>query len=1379
MDERSVHDGTLVSSLLLWLNSPTYREELQYVEIHPELCSPQAETILEQLLVRYHGQDEAQMIYEHLLMLRDMQTRIAQSNYQQAIRETYINWGGGFLLDLPVWLEEVLQQERQLHQQGRPDQTALARTTLWRDAHRQALQEQVTLEIIAEILVKCSASLQDIRGIHKPDAVDECIAYQEIALQTYTQERYPTQWAKVQHHLGNAFSTRNYGERAENLEHAIQAFEASLAVYTPVTSPEEWATTQYSLATAYAQRIRGNRRENIEKAIAACEAAFTIRTREAFPFDWAITQNNLAIAYRYRIAGSRGENLDRAIVASEAALTVLTLETSPLEWAIIQNNLGAVYTERINGDRGENLEHAIAAYEAAITVYTHDAFPVEWATTQNNLAWTFIERIYGDRAENLERARIASEAALMILTPERYPIPWSSAQNNLAYAYTDRIRGERAENVEHAIKAYEAMLTVRTRETFPIEWARTQNNLASAYLLRIHGNRAENVELALTGFNAALLVRTPDAFPIEWATIQNNLSITYRLRMRGQRAANLEQALMTAEAALTVRTREALPIEWATTQNNLGAIYSARIQGDKGENVDCAIAAYEAALTVRTREAFPIEWAEIQNNLASAYGARMVGDKTEHLEQAVAAYEAALSVRTREDFPLDHRDTSLNLAWLASQDLAAHARAKMDASQYQAALVLAHRAYAQARLAQQDLAWIATTAHGKALARGDKFPVQQMYTRDAWVLWSMGRTREAVMVLEEGRAQALAESIATAGADLHELCEEHAHEFAAARVTLQEAITRNAPAIVRVARDNFLQIRTAIQRHCQPHFLEGSLDYAHLAEAATDRSLVYLSATEHGCLVLAISPDGGEPQALLLPEITGSRINDWLTRPDDKRTIVGGYLFALQHRTPELLERWLMYETYESEKVHQLLAVPFSELPAVIDPIFVSLRAAAINLLAAWRADERSLAEQPGELQLERLQSVQARLNMSLEELLQHAEYRQIFLQELAWFVTHQEVSLTLEQMGTLLIQPLRAWLDDQGWYGEERRIALIPCGELSILPLNAAWVKNPATGERVPFQETCELTYQASGQSLRDACIRGAKLPSAGPLLVVADPQPTKQVKLEWAEVEGVTLGALAYKSGRLACDPLIGEDALLGKVKRTIEQVGRDHPGALAFLATHGHADSHDPNDTYLLLANDQRLTLAELQRGRLLEGYREINAEGCVTGVGDLERAPDEILSFAGGLLQAGAAAALATQWHVSDRTTFLVMLQRMRLMLGDPLLSPARALRRAIHWLRTATWEDLDELARENPYRLQPLYADNRHMPDHLRGILPSFQGTLGVEREQESFQETLRSPATDLYAKLAHPARFQVVRDSDQPYPFAHPFYWGAFVVYGW
>jgi len=164
-----------------------------------------------------------------------------------------------------------------------------------------------------------------------------------------------------------------------------------LTVYTPEAYPGDWAITKHNLGIAYSDRVLGNRAENIEAAIEAYKAVLTVWRREAFPQQWATIQNNLGVAYQDRIEGSRAENLEAAIEAFEAALAVYTRESYPYDWAELQTNLGRAYQGRILGRREENLEAAIKAYEAASTFIMRDTYPHYSLVLSRRLADIWIE----------------------------------------------------------------------------------------------------------------------------------------------------------------------------------------------------------------------------------------------------------------------------------------------------------------------------------------------------------------------------------------------------------------------------------------------------------------------------------------------------------------------------------------------------------------------------------------------------------------------------------------------------------------------------------------------------------------------------------------------------------------------------------------------------------------------------------------------------------------------------------------------------------------------------------------------------------------------------------------------------------------------------
>jgi tetratricopeptide (TPR) repeat protein len=366
------------------------------------------------------------------------------------------------------------------------------------------------------------------------------------------------------------------GNRMLNLELGIVACHLAVNVYTHQTFPENWAVTQNNLGSAYRTRIRGEQAENLENAIAAYELALQVYTHEAFPEEWAATQNNLGVAYFDRLRGERAENLEKAIAAFELALQVYTRGTFPVDWAMTQNNLGNAFRERLRGERAENLEKAIAAYEFALQVYTRPAFPEKWAMTQNNLGIAFRNRIRGEQAENLENAIATKELALQVYTREDFPESWAMTQSSLGVALCQRLRGEQSENLERAIIAFDLALKVYTRQDFPAKWAETQCNLAGALIQRAALKESLlDLDTAIMLLQSALEVSDPDSF--SFISVQYYLGNAFSRRYEhSQSPSDLQHSLQAYKASLDAISVEhydraqiwqALP----TTQSILGS----------------------------------------------------------------------------------------------------------------------------------------------------------------------------------------------------------------------------------------------------------------------------------------------------------------------------------------------------------------------------------------------------------------------------------------------------------------------------------------------------------------------------------------------------------------------------------------------------------------------------------------------------------------------------------------------------------------------------------------------------------------------------------------------------------------------------------------
>ncbi len=81
----------------------------------------------------------------------------------------------------------------------------------------------------------------------------------------------------TQSNLADACNNRIRGDRAENIEQAIEHYQPGPeGLHPEQPSQNQWAMTQNNLANAYNNRIRGDRAENIELAIWHCGQALKV-----------------------------------------------------------------------------------------------------------------------------------------------------------------------------------------------------------------------------------------------------------------------------------------------------------------------------------------------------------------------------------------------------------------------------------------------------------------------------------------------------------------------------------------------------------------------------------------------------------------------------------------------------------------------------------------------------------------------------------------------------------------------------------------------------------------------------------------------------------------------------------------------------------------------------------------------------------------------------------------------------------------------------------------------------------------------------------------------------------------------------------------------
>jgi CHAT domain-containing protein/Tfp pilus assembly protein PilF len=112
------------------------------------------------------------------------------------------------------------------------------------------------------------------------------------------------------------------------------------------------------------------------------------------------------------------------------------------------------------------------------------------------------------------------------------------------------------------------------------------------------------------------------------------------------------------------------------------------------------------------------------------------------------------------------------------------------------------------------------------------------------------------------------------------------------------------------------------------------------------------------------------------------------------------------------------------------------------------------------------------------------------------------------------------------------------------------------------------------------------------------------------------------------------------------------------------------IVHLATHGKFVSGQPEDSFILLADKQRITLREIENWKLPHLDLMV-LSACETALGD----GIEIIGFGYQLQVAKAKAAIATLWEISDKSTSKLMDAFYTELQKDPGIPKAEALQRA--------------------------------------------------------------------------------------------------------
>lgn len=291
---------------------------------------------------------------------------------------------------------------------------------------------------------------------------------------------------------------------------------------------------------------------------------------------------------------------------------------------------------------------------------------------------------------------------------------------------------------------------------------------------------------------------------------------------------------------------------------------------------------------------------------------------------------------------------------------------------------------------------------------------------------------------------------------------------------------------------------------------------------------------------------------------------------------------------------------------------------------------------------------------------------------------------ELEWTGALEELT---GWMGAAFMTRLCAKLLEQGY----TRATLMLPGWLNLLPVTAARLTPGST----TATDVLIWSYGPSAVALAIASAT-ASASNTKSALLVGDPEPSDEDPLAAAaaEVDGA--------------EPTFARTTSLMGSRATRDAVLRALPNHdVAHFACHGLGDPIDPLQSFLLLADNQQLTLRDVLLIRVWR-MRLCFLSACDTAtIGN--QAPDEYVSLPTGLVQAGAAAVIAAQWPVWD-TAAAVLSIKFYSIWPEMDVDPASAFRRAQLWLRDATRRDVQQFIEQRVPE-----ATGRAILDQLSGL----------------------------------------------------------------
>jgi CHAT domain-containing protein/tetratricopeptide (TPR) repeat protein len=1014
------------------------------------------------------------------------------------------------------------------------------------------------------------------------------------------------------------------------------------------------------------------------------------------------------------------------------ALADVRRTSEPDLWAALQRELANCLAQSEGSGRCERLKEAMLCYQSALEILDNPPYAgsLRWAQTLHNMANALRRQVDGQRIDNLKLAVQLYQKALTVRTKEDHPVEWAATQRALGNAWLEtpaRDSVETVENVRKGIECYEAALTVCTRQAMPDLWAETTHNMALAYSEHPGDNRVQNLERAIKLCQDVLDVRSPDKHPLEWGRSQVALANAYVMRLQGDRADNLKQAIAHYEGALNVLAREDYPADWARTHYNLAIAYRHRPIGDRADNLGSAIKYYRCTLEIYTPETYPLEWAHVQTGLGNVYCQSELGQRAANLEYAIDCYRAALTVRTRDNDPHGWATVKNNLGNAYADRILENRAAKTDS---QEKAIACYREALQVRTRRATPARWAETMNNLGTIYSERLlgdPVENQRKAISYLSQALEVHSPRTFPNDSRRA---ARNLANlhfqqrdwdAALDVYHVAMDAGERLYRAGLSAESKAVEVAENVALYRHAAFATARLRQASEALLTFERGKTRLLaealrlHVSRPTSVPDKAWTAFEQAGAMVRTVQSGDS-----VLPGEEHDPVRAYTAREQaalEADTALDAAIKRIRRYAPGFLKDL--------------------DLSTVLD-LLPDKRTA---LVAFCITDQGSVGFVVSQNQSEAVQIVdvpcfcQADLRRLLfAELDEQGQMTGGWVGDYVgpnrtrWRFTMKRV---LAEIGKKLFAPIAAALPK-----DVKDLMLLPSGGLFILPLHAMPLSSNGSDL---VCDRYQVSYAPSIEVLADCQAKAAR--SGGQSLYAAI-NPEEDPLLAFTPVEGAAIAAL-FDQRKIDEGGAGTKDAVKDGVR------GK----AYLHFSCHAVYNWHDPPQSGLILA-DGRLTLAELQNGVVdMSAARLVTLSACETGLTDiLKGSAEEYVGLPAGFMLAGVPCVVSSLWSVPDLSTALLM-ERFYVnhVHGDPNedpktrspLSPVEALRRAQIWLRDEV--TVQEAAERCNERKEELERKGEDPPQWL-----------SLEWRK--------------YTRMA-----SKMPDS---HPFAHPYYWAAFALYG-